>query len=248
MRSLQSTLKRIQIVALNRAHAATLRGLGKVREYMHCPLCGWTGFQFTAGKPGPFFRFDARCPSCWSAERHRLAYVLLKDSLPAKIDKILHFAPEPEIQKWLQGSCTEYHTADLMDPRVMHKVDIQDMPFEDDTYDLIWCSHVLEHVPDDRRALSEIRRILAPNGIAVIQVPLWGFKTIEGDLPPSERLRVYYQEDHLRRYGQDILERLSMDGLSVSVRNVQELELQLVLRCSLNDMASNDVFLLRKLA
>jgi SAM-dependent methyltransferase len=130
----------------------------------------------------------------------------------------------------------------------MHKVDIQDMPFEDNTYDLIWCSHVLEHVPDDRRALSEIRRILAPNGIAVIQVPLWGSKTIEGDLPTSERVRVYYQEDHLRRYGTDILERLSMDGLSVSVRNVQALELQLVLKCSLNDMASNDVFLLRKLS
>jgi ubiquinone/menaquinone biosynthesis C-methylase UbiE len=56
----------------------------------------------------------------------------------------------------------------------MHRVDIQDMPFEDNTYDLVRCSHVLEHVPDDRRALSEIRRILAPNGIAVIQVPLLG--------------------------------------------------------------------------
>ena len=130
----------------------------------------------------------------------------------------------------------------------MYKIDIQDMPFEDNTYDFIWCSHVLEHVPDDRRALSEIRRILTPNGIAVIQVPLWGDKTIEGDLPTSERVRVYYQEDHVRRYGRDILERLSMDGLSVSVRNVEELELHLVLRCSLNATTSNDVFLLRKLA
>jgi SAM-dependent methyltransferase len=232
----------------SRLHRSTAKVLDRFTDSRTCPLCDWTGYQFLPRKSGGLLRFDAQCPSCGSMERHRLAHMTLQGVLPGRVGKLLHFAPEPLVRKWLESICNEYHSADLYDPEVMHKIDIQQIPFEDNSFDLVWCSHVLEHIPDDRKAMSEICRIIKPGGMAVIQVPLWGSTTIEGDLPVEERVRVYYQADHLRRYGADIVARLTAAGFTVSVKNVQDLDLQTVLRHSLNDMASNDIFICRKSA
>jgi len=218
-------------------------GLGNDRE---CPLCGWTGFQFLPMKPGPFFRFDAKCPSCASLERHRLAYLLLKDELPARLGRVLHFAPEAQVTAWISAKAGEYVTADLMAPGVTHCVDIQAMPFEDGRFDFIWCSHVLEHVPDDAKAMRELRRVLRPGGIAVILVPVWGEETVEDVLDSdSARVERYFQEDHLRLYGRDITQRLNDAGFAVTMRCVEELPLQAVLRHSLDSGAGREVFLVR---
>jgi SAM-dependent methyltransferase len=209
-----------------------------------CPMCGWKGFQFLPAKPGPFFRFDAMCPQCDSAERHRLAYVMLAERLKSRVGKLLHFAPERCVQQWLSSTCDEYHTADLSAPNVMHHIDITAMPFDAASFDRIWCSHVLEHVPDDRKAMREIARVLKPGGVAIIQVPLWGEVTREEVLAtPEERVMQYFQEDHVRRYGADIRARLEEAGLDVEVLKTDMLDLDVVLRHGLNDMASNDIFL-----
>src|SRR5688500_2208820 len=231
-----------------RSFRAFITGLN-FQHTRECPMCNWSGFQFLPANQGPFFRFDATCPRCKSQERHRLAYVLLAKRLPARLGKVLHFAPEPCMSKWLSSRSDDYHTADLLVPTVMHKEDICNMSFADDTFDLVWCSHILEHVADDRKAMRELRRVLKPNGLAVIQVPVWGTQTCDEPLnTPAERVLKYFQEDHVRRYGADIEQRLRASDLAVETLRTGDLDLHVVLRHGLADLCGSDVFLTRKVA
>jgi SAM-dependent methyltransferase len=231
-----------------RSYRAVLTGLN-FQHTRQCPMCNWTGFQFEPANQGQFFRFDATCPRCKSQERHRLAYMLLAKRLPARLGKVLHFAPEPCMTQWLAPQTDDYHTADLLVPTVMHKEDICNMSFADDTFDLVWCSHILEHVTDDHKAMREIRRVLKPNGLAVIQVPVWGAKTSDEPLStPEERVSKYFQEDHVRRYGSDIEHRLRAADLAVETLRTGDLDLQVVLRHGLADLCGSDVFLTSKIA
>jgi hypothetical protein len=228
-------------------HARSTNALFFFQKNRRCPICDWQGFQFLPSWPGPYFRQDAMCPRCSSWERQRLAYTLLEGSLPKRLGKVLHFAPEACIQNWLKPLSDEYHTADLMDRGAMHQVDIQNMSFADDSFDFVWCSHVLEHVPDDRRAMREIGRVLRPGGMAVIQVPAWGKETDERPLSSDqERLMKYFQEDHLRRYGKDFGQRLQESGLRISVRSIEDVEMHLVRKYGLDDPGGPDVFVATK--
>jgi SAM-dependent methyltransferase len=231
-----------------KSYRAFISGLN-FQDTRQCPMCKWTGFQFEPANQGPFFRFDATCPRCKSQERHRLAHMLLAERLPARLGKVLHFAPEPCMSKWLGSRADDYHTADLMVPTVMHKEDICNMTFADETFDLVWCSHILEHVTDDLKAMREIRRVLKPNGVAVIQVPVWGAKTSDEPLnTPEERVLKYFQEDHVRRYGADIEHRLRAADLAVETLRLGDLDLQVVLRHGLSDLCGSEVFLTSKAA
>jgi SAM-dependent methyltransferase len=132
---------------------------------------------------------------------------------------LLHFAPEPAISARLaQLPGLAYTTADLHDPAAMVKADITDLPFPDASYDVIFCSHVLEHITDDRKAMRECRRVLKPGGYAVIMVPITVASTMEDPsiTDPAERERVYGQWDHVRRYGPDVADRLREAGFNVS--------------------------------
>jgi len=226
-----------------------LKGYSKRIRHRTCPLCGWSGYEFLPAKPGPFFRFDAICPRCGSAERHRLAYVLLKEVLPVPLQRVLHVAPERPIERWLRSVARDYVSTDLHAP-AMCRVDIQMMPFRDATFDLVWCSHVLKHVQSDRKAIREIRRVLKAGGSAVIQVPIWGAATRENEefADENERVLAYFQADHVRRYGRDFASRLEAAGLSVTTRDVEQLPLHVVLQCGLGDLAGHDVFLVRRAA
>lgn len=229
---------------LNRAYTGLITHVFGFMNTRECPLCGWTGFQFLPTKAGPFFRFDAKCPKCSSFERHRLAYLLLKSEFSTRLGAVLHFAPEAPISKWLAPLTDNYQTADLSSKKVMHKVDIQNMPFEDANFDLLWCSHVLEHVPNDAKAMREARRVLRPGGKMIVQVPIWGESTVDGLLnSDAERLTRYFQEDHLRLYGRDIGQRLQAAGFAVTTRHLHELPLQAVLRHSLTGGADAEVFI-----
>ncbi len=112
-----------------------------------------------------------------------------------------------------------YVTADLFADNVDLKMDITDIQFPDNSFDFIYCSHVLEHVPDDRKAMREFRRVLTARGMAVLLVPITAEKTIEDPSieDPSERLRLFGQDDHVRRYGPDYLSRLKEEGFTVEV-------------------------------
>ncbi|MCB1706410.1 MAG: class I SAM-dependent methyltransferase [Halioglobus sp.] len=115
--------------------------------------------------------------------------------------KMLHFAPEPWFVSYFQTQFLEYETADLNGQGVDHQADIQNLPFADNSYDFVFASHVLEHVPDDDKALSEVRRILRPGGVAVLPVPIVAETTVEyGEANP-------YEFGHVRAPGFDYYDR-----------------------------------------
>lgn len=113
----------------------------------------------------------------------------------------LHFAPEPRIGAYFAAHFGCYKTADLMMKDVDYQVDIQLLPFDDEYFDFVFASHVLEHIPDDRKALSEIQRILKPNGIAILPVPIVCEHTVEYDEPDP------LQDYHVRAPGLDYYNR-----------------------------------------
>ncbi len=151
------------------------------KERFKCPVCGYFG-QFLDVTPLTGLRKHAKCPKCSALERHRIQYLVMTDllnSIETSTLKMLHFAPEPFFKDFFSKRFGYYETADINMCGVNHKVDIQELPFEDQTYDFVFASHVLEHIPDDKKAISEIRRVLKPNGIAILPVPLITEKTIE---------------------------------------------------------------------
>jgi predicted SAM-dependent methyltransferase len=161
---------------------------------------------------------------------------------------MLHVAPEPELSRWLQEvEYIDYVSADLSSPRAMVRMDISDIQYRDNTFDVIYCSHVLEHVPDDRKAMREFWRVLKNGGWAILQVPITADVTFEDPTvtSPEERERLFGQHDHVRRYGPDYRDRLVDVGFSVTVDGfVRELDERTVSRYGL--MRSEDVYFCQK--
>ncbi len=180
--------------------------INKNKEAFTCPICNYYGpfanMHCSAGK-----RKHAICPKCNCCERERLQYLVIEKL--AKNNNftqmsILHFAPEPFFKKYFQNSFKEYTSADLNMEDVDYQVDLTDLPFKDKSYDFVFASHVLEHIKDDGQALSEIFRILRPNGIAVLPVPIVAHKTVE--YPEANP----YEAGHIRAPGLDYFERYSL--------------------------------------
>lgn len=163
------------------------------KEKFECPVCGYSG-PFMDIDPPTGFRRHAKCPSCDALERHRLQFLVVNAILrdrKSTLLKILHFAPEPFFRQFFRQRFGQYESADLNRKDVDHNVNLQQLPFADATYDFVFASHVLEHVPDDEKAISEIRRILKPDGIAILPVPIIAEKTIEYPEPnPHESYHV----------------------------------------------------------
>ena len=160
------------------------------------------------------------CPSCGSRERHRLAHLWATegggDRLAGK--RILHFAPEKTVRRQMRGNPL-YETADLHQPGVTHRVDITAMPLPDARYDVVMAHHVLEHIPDDRAAMRELFRVLAPGGVAVLSVPINASRHETYENPaitdPAERVLHFSAPDHKRYYGLDFADRLAEAGFTV---------------------------------
>lgn len=181
-----------------------------------CPACGARLRRFVV-LHRDWYRW---CPVCRSLQRHRLVALLLDSMLrewrPARI---LHVAPEEAIAARLRAvPGALYLSADRYAPEALLRLDLGAMQFADGVFDLVYCSHVLEHVPDDRQAMREIRRVLSPAGRAVILVPVTASETAEDPalVDPVERERRFGQHDHVRRYGPDVIGRLSEAGLRVT--------------------------------
>jgi len=195
-----------------------LRGLWLVGRKRSCPLCGGSFRRFLPkGVPA---RAEAMCPRCLSLERHRLLWLFLQRSmkLGAKPVSVLHFAPEPALREKIRKlPGMRYASADLAAGRASTSMDITRLGFRSGQFDVVLCCHVLEHIPDDRAALAEIKRMLKPGGRVVIQIPLGGETTDEDPsiTDPAERLRRFGQDDHVRFYGRDFAERLAAAGFRV---------------------------------
>ncbi len=200
---------------------APLRRLVFAGRARQCPVCGSRLRRFLAF--GAIPRAEALCPVCEALERHRLLWLYLEertDLFDGRPKKMLHFAPAPSLASRLaRVASIEYLTADLHSPRVMVRMDVTAIDAPDGTFDVILCNHVLEHVTEDRRAMSELHRVLKPGGWAILQVPIRGDVTQEDRsvTDPRERERLYGQYDHVRQYGRDYADRLRAAGFRVTV-------------------------------
>ena len=134
--------------------------------------------------------------------------------------KVLHFAPEQEFYKRFKKQTNiDYTTTDLLSPLADVKADICNLPFEDNTYDIIFCNHVLEHIPDDTKAMEELYRVLKPGGMGIFQIPqdLSRATTFSDDtiVDQKERAKIFGQYDHVRVYGRDYFDKLRSIGFKV---------------------------------
>jgi hypothetical protein len=188
-----------------------------------CPVCEKSSRKFAT------LPFEGMCIHCDSLARHRFAWVYLEqktDLIYGKKNKVLHIAPEKGFEDKLKKLLgVRYISADLRSPKVMVKMDITNIQYPDQSFDVIFCSHVLQQVQDDRKAMSELFRVLKNDGWAILLVPITANITFEDPTitEPYERKERFGSEDHVRRYGLDYIDRLIIAGFKVTVTEVSDL-------------------------
>jgi predicted SAM-dependent methyltransferase len=225
-----------------------LRTFGKPKRF--CPICQKIS---SFGSAGVNPRQDALCYHCGSLERYRLVYVFLKEKMNffvSQSKKMLHIAPEPCLEVLFKKTMGDgYMSADLYNPNAMIKMDIMDIQEEDEVFDIIYCSHVLEHVSDDRKAMREFFRILKKDGWAILNVPIIRDKTYEDPsiVQPEEREKAFGQNDHVRAYGLDYIDRLKEAGFSVNVTCAKDLLSESdIERMGLSNSWTGEIYLCQK--
>ena len=204
-------------------------------SYVVRPLFAWylKGNRYTDPIDGKSFksflpygyakqRPNVLSPSTLSLERHRLLWLYLQNETDffTAPHRVLHFAPEQAFYKRFKKQANlTYTTTDLESPLADVKADICNLPFADHSFDIILCNHVLEHIPDDTKAMQELYRILKPGGMGIFQVPqdLNRTTTFQDDsiTDPKERTLVFGQYDHVRVYGLDYFDQLRQIGFTV---------------------------------
>ena len=208
-------------------------------EAVECPFCGRRFARFLPDRldipvlkelqvVGGGFE-SSSCPRCHSTFRERLVYLYLKNKTSLFQDRLrlLHVAPDRNLRKVLRALPNlDYVSVDLDSPFAMLRMDITDIQFADASFDVIIGNHVLEHVPDDRKAMKELQRVLAPGGWAVLQVPIsLALETTYEDpalTSPREREAKFGQDDHVRIYARDYRDRLEEAGFAVEIYNFSE--------------------------
>lgn len=176
------------------------------RKRVECPICGWQGHGFLMLDCGQFVVPHVICPQCMCQERHRLLHLYLTHRCPDLLQRqtrVLHFAPEAHVRNIIDSnprlrcfSTDSFAGAIKNYPQTAFQSDIQHLPLRDDVFGAIFCLHVLEHVTDDRQAISELHRVLQKGGVAFIMVPfMMGWpKTLEFNAPDPSIF------DHVRGY------------------------------------------------
>ena len=215
----RAALRRLPAVARRRLYRGDAR---------YCAVCESRLARFL--RFGGSGRAEAYCPVCESLERHRLHWIYLRERtalLDGRARRWLHVAPEAVLAAKLRAlPGVRYVSADLSDPRAGLRLDVMRAPFADDSFDAILCSHVLEHVPDDRAAMRDLHLVLRPGGVALLPVPpIRAERTSEdpAETDPAERRRRFGHPDHLRRYGRDYPDRLREAGFRVEQVGAAEL-------------------------
>ncbi|MFL5754322.1 MAG: methyltransferase domain-containing protein [Bacteroidia bacterium] len=189
------------------------------------PISGKSYRKFLPyGYSGRAKRKNVLCPGSLSLERHRLLWLYLQNKtnfFTAPL-KMLHIAPEQCFYKLFRAQKNlDYTTADLNSPIADVKMDLHHTPFPDNTFDVIFCNHVLEHVEDDAQCMRELYRIMKPGGWGIFQVPqdTTREKTYEDKsiVTPEDREIHFWQKDHVRLFGLDYKDRLAAAGFNVTV-------------------------------
>jgi len=223
-------IKRLVNPGLNRLVSSIRRPITKALHASgthYCPVCESNVRRFLPfGDP---LRANARCPVCDSLERHRLDWVLFTtqtDLFSGSHKKMLHIAPEEFVSaRFRRIENLDYLSADLSSPRAMVRMDITNINYPDNSFSVIYCSHVLEHVPNDRKAIAELYRVLCPDGWAVLQVPITAERTYEDPtiIEPEERKKHFGQSDHVRCCGPDYVERMRAAGFAAQIFRATDL-------------------------
>lgn len=173
-----------------------------LRPRFRCTCCGHESHALHHVVARNRVAWNSACPSCDSRSRHRgLAILLPRLVHPGA--RVIHFAPEPVLRDVLARDGVTYHTADLfLEDVTFPRTDLAQLPFLNESYDVVVCNHVLEHLPEDRAALSHFARILTRDGVAVITVP--------GDFTRADTLHFTgeLENGHYRDYGLDFVDRL----------------------------------------
>lgn len=215
----------LQLVSHHIAKGLSLFYKGNAVE---CPVCHKHFRKFLPY--GRKARENALCPNCLALERHRLMYLFLqrKTNFFTAPLKVLHVAPEVcFIERFERQQNLEYTTADIESPLAKVKMDIHAIPFPENSFEVIFCNHVMEHVEDDALAMRELFRVLRPGGWGIIQIPLFHplpEKTFEDAsiTSPAAREKAFGQSDHVRLYGTDYADRLRAAGFEVEENRYTE--------------------------
>ena len=198
----------------------------------YCLLCGNYFDNFEAGGSdfaifrehhiiGGGLRRNFHCPCCGAVDRERWIYKVLseKTGIFSESCRVLHFAPEPHIREVIkQNKKCDYYDVDIEIGRARHRIDMTDIPFQDNTFDYIIANHVLEHIREEEKALQELKRVLKKSGKLILSFPICKDKKTEedlGELSEEERIARFGQNDHVRLYGTDYVERLEGRGFCV---------------------------------
>src|SRR5687768_11485883 len=176
-----------------------------------CPYCGWSGRRFKTFTSGTSWRAGAVCPLCLSLERHRESlslFLRLRPVFPPRI-RVLDIAPSRAFREWCgRRSDVDYVSFDKVSALAMVKGDLQYLPFRSGMFDIVLCSHVLDYLPDDRLGMREIGRVMAPDGVAILEHNfLRDRPTEEWHAPRRDAL------DRVRQYGADLPDRFREAGL-----------------------------------
>ncbi len=190
---------------------------------VECPVCERSFSKFLSYGSEVAHRENVLCPYDLTLERHRLMWLYLKretDFFSDRKLKVLHIAPEQcFLPLFKKQKNLEYTTADLVSPIADLHFDLHDIPLEDNQYDVVFCNHVMEHVDNPVRCMSELNRVMRPGGWAIMQVPqdMERGETYEDRsiTSPEEREKHYWQKDHVRLFGRDYPDYLKKAGFSV---------------------------------
>jgi SAM-dependent methyltransferase len=194
----------------------------------HCPVCDTDIEGFAPGGQTKV-KLGVKCPSCRSNGRTRFAWLFLQrqtDFFDGRLRSMLHVAPERTLAgRFGQTAGVNYLSADFEADKALAQMDITDIKMPAESFDVIYCSHVLEHVSDDRQALREFFRVLKPSGWALLMVPIRSDETFEDPsiTDPAERDRIFGQFDHVRNYGFDIADRIRAAGFDVAVHKPSDM-------------------------
>lgn len=215
-----------------------IRRMANATGTKQCIVCGNNVDQFCPGGIdqevfqrhhiiGGGYRETYKCPYCQTVDRTRWLYYVLKTytNIFQLSGRVLHFAPEKAIEHYIkQNINVDYYSGDIARGKAMHVIDITDIPYRDNMFDYVISNHILEHIVDEERAISEIKRVLKKEGKWIFSFPVcMDIKTYEDEriLSPEQRLESYGQKDHVRLYGNDFVERFEKYGFKLNVYSPQ---------------------------
>lgn len=194
---------------------------------VECPVCERSFSKFLSYGADIVHRDNVLCPYDLTLERHRLMWLYLKDDsnfFTAERLDVLHIAPEQCFHSlFKKQSNLNYLTGDLVSPIADIHFDLHEIPLEENRFDVVFCNHVMEHVDDAIRCMSELHRVMKPGGWGIMQVPQDHNRALTLEDPsitsPEDREKFYWQKDHVRLFGQDYPKWLEKAGFRVTVFN-----------------------------